>query len=1302
VQQAAYSLIPAAQKQQTHLKIGRLLLQHIPAAERNEHIFAIANQLNYGVDLITAEAEAYELAELNRLASHKAKAAAAYDSALRYARVGLDLLPDDSWQQQYNLTLALHEAAAETAYLNGDFEQMETWTAAALGQTRAPIHTMKIYEVKIQACMAQVKQLEAVQIGLQALALLGVSLPATPSMDDIQQALEQTAAHLAGKPPDDLLNLPPMTAPEQLAAVRMLTSLGSPCYQAAPSLFPLVICEQVNLSVTYGSSPFAAYSYACYGVILNGILQEIEAAYQFGTLARRMVDRFNAVAMKASVYFVTGACTLHGKVHSRETLPLLWEGYQSGLDNGQFEYGGYAAVQHGHHAYMMGQELPQLATEMAAVSETLAQLKQDNALGWNQIVEQAMLNLRDSAAMDSSGQPWRLQGSAYREDEALPLLVTANDRTGLHYLYLNKLMLSYWFGQYPLALDYAAQAEQYLDGVKAFLVVPVFYFYDSLACLAATEATEAAETEAEATEATPAASLWAKLEQNLATLRRWADHAPMNFQHKVDLVEAERARVLGQPWQAMALYDRAIAAAQAQGYSQEAALGNERAAEFYLAQGREKVAQVYLAEAYYGYLQWGAIAKANQLEATYPQLLAQAPQPAAIAAPTARSLSTGSTQGFDLATVMKASQALSGEIVLSDLLTKLMQIVLENAGAEKGLLLLDTAGQLRIEASGTVAAADIAVQHCTGAAVGDGPGDDEAAIAVLPLSVVNYVVRTQAALVLNNANGEERFATDPYIQAQQPKSVLCTPILHQGKLTGVLYLENNLIAGAFTPDRLEILQLLAAQAAISIENARLYADLGEANRTLEANVAARTLELQAKNVHLHQEIRERQRAEETAMVANRAKSEFLANMSHELRTPLNGILGYSQVLKKNPHLDAQQQKGLDVIHRCGDYLLTLINDVLDLSKIEAQKMELHTSPFHLPRFLENLLEICRVRASQKQIALNYEASSPLPQFVDADEKRLQQVLLNLLGNALKFTETGHVTLTVGYALPKTPDSLLGESAAAASTPLAPIRFEIEDTGIGIAPAQLEQIFQPFHSVNQPGQPAEGTGLGLAISRQLVQLMGSDIQVSSTVGQGSRFWFDLDLPESQIKGQDSLAGGKVICGYGGERRTLLVVDDKDYNRAVIVNLLEPLGFTVLEASDGHQGLAQSRQHRPDLVLVDLVMPLMDGFEMTRRLRQIPELRSVVVIAFSASVLEFDQRLSQAAHCDDFLPKPIHEPALLQKLQAHLGLEWVYAPATPSVAAPDSSQLSTVYPSAPGRHSPRSRTRCPARPRPAGRP
>ncbi|WP_346291377.1 AAA family ATPase [Sphaerothrix gracilis] len=1108
VQQAAYSLILPSQRQETHLKVGRLLLQNIPAAERDEHIFAIVNQLNYGIELLTSEAEAYQLAALNQIAGQKAKAAAAYDSARRYLQVGLSLLPPTSWQQQYELTLTLHNSAIETAYLNGNFEQMEVWADVVLQQARSPLDTMKVYEVKIQASMAQVKQLEAVEIGLQALARLGVSLPQSPSLEDIQRSLAQTAACLASQRPQDLLQLPPVTDAEKLAAIRMLTSLGSPCYQAAPNLFPLVICEQVNLTIRYGNSPFAAYSYVCYGVILNGILQDIESAYQFGNLALEVVERFNAVDLKTSVSFVAGACTLHGKIHVKETLPLLWDSYQSGLETGQFEYGGYAAIQRCHHAYLMGQELPQLASEMAAISATLAQLKQDNALGWNQIVQQAVLNL-----LDSPSDPCCLAGSAYQEQQALPLLEAGNDRTGLHYLYLNKLILSYLFGQSSQALQQAALAEQHLDGVKAFLVVPVFYFYDSLAHLAAAAAGAIATD-----------SCLSKVEQNLLTLRLWAAQAPMNFRHKLELVEAEQARLLNQPWQAMAHYDQAIAGAKEQGYLQEEALANERAAEFYLAYGRDRVAQVYLTEAYYGYLRWGAIAKAQALEAKYPNLQAQTDRRAAIAADTSltpSAISTSGLKGFDLATVTKASQAMSGEIVLSDLLTKLMQIVLENAGAEQGWLLLETAGQLLIKAAGTVRADEISVQQGVPAATG--MRQEEAVPAALPWSIINYVARTQAALVLSNASEAELFVSDPYVRAQQPQSVLCAPILHQGKLTGILYLENNLTTAAFTSERLEVLQLLAAQAAISIENARLYADLAEANRTLEVKVTARTLELEEKNVHLQQEIRERQRAEEAATVANRAKSEFLANMSHELRTPLNGILGYSQVLKKEQTLTEKQQKGLEVIHRCGEYLLTLINDVLDLSKIEARKMELHPHLFHLPRLLENVLSICRIRASQKQIALHYETVSSLPQSVYADEKRLQQVLLNLLGNAIKFTETGSVTLKVGY-VHDWADGANQPAQRQAKTRADFIRFQVKDTGIGIAPEQLAQIFQPFHCADALEHRTEGTGLGLAISRQLVQLMGSDIQVASQLGQGSCFWLDLELPVSQ---QEVLTSAKSI-------------------------------------------------------------------------------------------------------------------------------------------------------------------------------
>ncbi|MBF2007518.1 MAG: AAA family ATPase [Chlorogloeopsis fritschii C42_A2020_084] len=1231
VQQAAYSLIVDSQKKETHLNIGKLLLQNTTFEERQEKIFALVNQLNYGVDLLSSESEKYELAELNLIAAKKANKATAYESAMRYIKLGLRLLAVNSWQNRYELTLALYESAVETAYLIGDFEQMENWATVVLQQAKTPIDKMKVYEVKIQACMAQVRQLEAIAIGLQALAQLGVRFPESPSASDIQQTLNQTAANLAGKNIEGLIDLPLMTEEDKLAAIRMLTSMGSPTYQAAPALFPLVICEQVNLSVKYGNSPFSAYGYVCYGVILNGIVQDIESAYKFGKLALSIVERFNALELKTSVCFVAGACTIHSKVHAQETLPLLQDGYSYGIENGHFEYGGYAAMQKCQYSYYIGQELTKLEKEMATISNALAQLKQENALSWNQIFQQSVLNL-----LEPSENGCCLLGEVYNEEKSLPLLKEANDRTGLHYFYLNKLILCYLFGEYDRASENGVQAEQYLDGVKAFLAVPVFHFYDSLAQLAIYPSASLSLSQQE--------YLFSRVISNQEKMQIWASHAPMNFQHKYDLVEAEKARILGQADRAIALYDQAIAGAREQGYIQEEALANELAAKFYFERGREKVAQTYLTDAYYGYIRWGATAKVRYLEAKYPQIFSRIWERKTQGSE--MNLTIGSTTTdipvvFDLAAVMKASQALSGEIVLEKLLTKLMQIVMENAGAEIGFLILEKADILLIEASASVRQNEIKVQESI-------PVDSSQQ---LPIAVLNYVRRTHENVVLNDATHEGVFTTDSYILNHKPKSILCTPIVNQGKLIGILYLENKLTAGAFTPQRLEVLQLLSSQAAISIENARLYNDLEEYNRTLEAKVQQRTLELQDKNLQLQQEIRDRQRAEEAAAAANRAKSEFLVNMSHELRTPLNGILGYAQILQKDKNLTERQKNGVNIIYQCGEHLLTLINDILDISKIEARKMELYPKEFHFSEFLESIIEICRINAEKKGVSLVYKALSPLPRIIRADEKRLRQVLINLLSNAVKFTEKGSITFKVDVISQQLSDSTQ-------RTNIHKIRFQVEDTGIGIAPEQLEEIFLPFQQVGEDIRKTEGTGLGLAISRQLVQIMGGELKVESTLGKGSVFWLDLDLPEivqnTDIKSIDE----NKIISFVGSKRKVLVVDDKWANRSILVNILQPLGFDVIEATDGLDCLKKVLEFKPDVIFMDLVMGGMDGFEATRRLRKLPELKEVVVIAVSASVFDFDQTQSREVGCDDFLAKPIRVGDLLEKLRVHLGLEWIY--------------------------------------------
>jgi len=450
---------------------------------------------------------------------------------------------------------------------------------------------------------------------------------------------------------------------------------------------------------------------------------------------------------------------------------------------------------------------------------------------------------------------------------------------------------------------------------------------------------------------------------------------------------------------------------------------------------------------------------------------------------------------------------------------------------------------------------------------------------------------------------------------------------------------------------------------------------------LEHQVLERTQELYESNTQLALAKEAAEEARRLAEVANQAKSGFLSSMSHELRTPLNGILGYAQILKQSKGLTAVQADGLDIIYQSGQHLLTLINDVLDLAKIEAGKMELYPTDFHLPSFLQSIAGIIRMRAEQKDLLFSCETLTPLPSGVRTDEKRLRQILINLLGNAVKFTDQGYVTLNV---------SVIDETDTIESgvgLPQATIRFEVVDTGVGMSPEQLERIFLPFEQEGDVGRRAEGTGLGLAISRRLVEAMGSQICVNSKPGEGSTFWFDLTLPVVSVDSETTRIAGTTIVGYEGPKRKILIADDKVYNRLVLVNLLEPLGFEIVTASDGQEEVAVARAIQPDLILTDLVMPVMTGFEAVQEIRQIPDLQAVPIIAVSASVFDMDQQKSKLAGCDDFLPKPVNAEKLFELVGIYLALEWIYKDGEPlgrvedlpppSLAPPPPEELEVLF-------------------------
>jgi len=404
------------------------------------------------------------------------------------------------------------------------------------------------------------------------------------------------------------------------------------------------------------------------------------------------------------------------------------------------------------------------------------------------------------------------------------------------------------------------------------------------------------------------------------------------------------------------------------------------------------------------------------------------------------------------------------------------------------------------------------------------------------------------------------------------------------------------------------------------------------------------------------------KSKEMADLANQAKSEFLANMSHELRTPLNGILGYAQILSNSQTWGDKEQKGINVIHQCGSHLLMLINDVLDLAKIEARKLELHPTIIYFPSFLQGIVEIISIRAQQKEVEFIYLPDDGLPEAVEVDEKRLRQVLINLLGNGVKFTDKGRVTFKV---------TILNQSPTQNK-----IRFQVEDTGVGMTPEGIAKIFMPFEQVGEVKYQKEGTGLGLAISRTIVQLMESEIHVQSQLGKGSNFFFDVDLPLITEWEKAATTDGKNIIGYQGEQKTILIVDDKWENRSVIVSLLEPIGFAVVEAEHGEEGLAKAKELQPDLIITDLAMPVMDGYKLLHQLRHGETLKHLPVIVSSASVSDMDRQRSLESGADDFLAKPLQVQELFLLLAKHLELVWEYEH-NPSTIATDSLVDTGIY-------------------------
>ena len=770
VQQAAYSLVEEPHKHSIHLKIGRLLLAHLSKGEREEKIFDLVNHLNISRTLCASQLDKDELAALNLMAGKKAKASAAFQAAFEYLQTAIELLGDASWQRNYDLTLAVYTQGTETAYLSGAFGQMDVLAQVVLENAASLLDTAPVYVIKIEASSAQNKDLEAVKIGLQVLKLLGIAFPQRPTRRHLWYALLKTQIALAGTHLEDVVALPEMIDTSMLAAVQILSRISLAADYTAPRLYPLIALKLLRLSLKYGYTSASAGAFARYGQLLCGVKHDFERGARFGQVALQILEQRQTKDPNTVLlvhFFLT-----HWKEHCRNTLQPLLDAYHSALEIGNFVYASQAQSIHVQNSCFIGEELTDLARKITTLRESLTRMKNERFLLVNAMHRQVVLNLIDPSETAAETPPYMLRGSSYQEDRLIPVHQQANDRSAICLLHCYKLILAVLFQTSAEAVKYAVIAESLLTPGASSLAAVIFTFYGSLARLGHVQTVGPTERK----------RLLKKVNNDQKTMKIWARHAPMNFLHKWYLVEAERARVRRDDLKAMEYYDQAIAGAREHAYVNEEALACELAGKFYLERGRPKIAQLYVHDAHSAYQRWRALAKVHDIEERYPELFAQKPH-----IPPTTSVTGIQPEALDLSTVMKASQTLSGEIQLERLLQRLMQIVIENAGAEHGFLLLPKGDDWFIEAEGHVDQGQIEVLH--GIPIRTREMSEPLHVAE---GIVNYVIRTKEPVVLHDAQHEGNFTHDTYITTYQVQSVLCLPLLHQGQLTAILYLENNL------------------------------------------------------------------------------------------------------------------------------------------------------------------------------------------------------------------------------------------------------------------------------------------------------------------------------------------------------------------------------------------------------------------------------------------------------------------------------------------------------------------------------
>ena len=795
VQEAAYSLIPEALRAEVHLRIGRLLVTETPADKREEAIFEILNQLNRGAPLITQPEERDQLAELNLLGGKRAKGSAAYASALTYLIAGEELLKDDCWERRHELIFTLELTRAECEFLTGQLSVAEERLAALSNRAATTVEQAILASLRMDVCTALLQTGRAVAVCLNYLRHVGIDWSAHPNEEEVLREYECIWSLLGSRTIEDLIDLPRMDDPASLATVGVLIKVLPPAMQTDVNLASLTICKAVSLSLEHGNCDASCVAYVWLARIAGPYLGDYRAGFRFGQLGYELVERRGLKRFEASTYHCFAIFVVPWIKHVRACRNLLRRAFEAANRIGDLTYAAYTCNNLNSDLLFAGEPLLEVHAE-AEHGLVFAEKARFGLVIHDITVQLALIRMLRGLT-PKFGCFDDAQLNEVRTEHHL-----SSDRSfatlACRY-WIRKLQARCIAGDYATAIAAASKAQPLLWTVSALFEEAEYHFYGALAQAACCDSAPAGERLQHLN------AVAAHHEQ----LQVWAENCPENFENRAALVGAEIARVEGRVLDAEQLYEQAIHSAQANGFVHNEALADELAARFYAARGFEDIAHLYLRKARYGYQRWGADGKVRQLDQLYPHLRVEE----AVRGTTSTIVTP--TEFLDLATVIRVSQAVSGEIVLGKLIEKLVRIAVENAGAERGLLILLRGGEPRIEAEGTTGPGriEVALRQATFT-----PSD-------LPHSALHYVIRTLERVLLDDASTDSVYSKDEYVRQKHSKSILCLPIVNQSKLVGVLFLENNLTPCAFTPDRVTVLELLASQVAISLENAGLYSDL---------------------------------------------------------------------------------------------------------------------------------------------------------------------------------------------------------------------------------------------------------------------------------------------------------------------------------------------------------------------------------------------------------------------------------------------------------------------------------------------